>query len=92
MSGFSLVRVGVVVQQHVFCLTFPWRSFSMPCWEVACHVLSPKAVFRKSLANFARLSADAVQIDSWVLHLEGEMFALKTIKPIKPITITNYNL
>jgi len=41
-------------------------------WEVACHVLSPKAVFRKSLANFARLSADAVQIDSWVLHLEGE--------------------
>ena len=38
----------------------------------ASHVLSPKAVFRKSLANFARLSADAVQIDSWVLHLEGE--------------------
>ena len=33
-------------------------------WEVACHVLSSKAVFRKSLANFARLSADAVQIDS----------------------------
>ncbi len=73
-----------------FALLFLGEASSMPCWEVACHVLGPKAVFRKSLANFARLSADAVQIDSWVLHLEGEMFALKTIKPIKPIT--NYNL
>ena len=60
----------LLCKDMLFALLFLGEA--SPCVVGRLHVLSPKAVFRKSLANFARLSADAVQIDSWVLHLEGE--------------------